>query len=82
MIGEDLSFCDQNLQFVAIFLAKNFHFSFFNFNSSFFLNIFHCNIPLGRGFPTPPNSLNKLKWPKKLVQLIKNRTLVTPLQKY
>ena len=33
-------------------------FMFLNFNSSFFQNIFHCNIPLGRGFPTIPYLLN------------------------
>ena len=57
MIRKDGSFCDQNFQFVAILHKKFkiFIFIFFSFNSSFFRNIFHCNIPLGREFPPMPD---------------------------
>ena len=63
MIRKNWNFCDQNLQFVATLLKcfKIFNFMFFNFDSSFFQNIFQCNIPLGRGFSTIPNLLNSLK---------------------
>ena len=63
MIRKNLSFCDQNLQFVAILSKKlnSFIFIFLNFDSSFFQNIFHCNIPLGHGFPAIPNLVNSFK---------------------
>ena len=43
MIRKDGGFCDQNLESVAILdkKLKVFHPHFFNFNSSFFQNIFH-----------------------------------------
>ena len=60
MIRKDRGFYDQNLQSVAILYKKLkiFIFIFFNLNSSFFQNTFHCNIPLGRDFPLIPNLLN------------------------
>ena len=70
MIRKDSSFCDQNLQFVAV-LYKKFKiltFIFFNFNFSFlfflvfFQNIFYCNISFGRGLPTILNLLFSKYW--------------------
>ena len=47
----------------------------FSFNFFFFQNIFHCGIPLGRGFIT---IFKKLQWSKKkIVQWIKTCTLDT-----
>ena len=57
IIRSDCSFCDQNLQSVAILhKVRNFHLHFFfNSNSYFLQNNFHCNIPLGRGILTIRN---------------------------
>ena len=47
-----------------LFYIKRWKFSsslFFNFNFSFFQNIFHLNIPLGRGFLKVSNLLNPVK---------------------
>ena len=62
------SFCDRNVQSVAILHKKLniFIFIVFNFNSSFFQHIFHCNIPLGHDFPTILNLLNYFKYSKKI----------------
>ena len=59
----------QNLQSIAILHKKFtvFTFNFFNFNSSFFQNIVHCNIPLDRGFPRKPNTLNSLNFQKVII---------------
>ena len=68
MVKKDGSFCDQNLQFAVILHKelKIFIFIFFNFDSSFFQDIFRCNILLGRGFPAIPGFLNSSacgEWP-------------------
>ena len=57
------SFCDQNLQSVATSVKKLkiVIFIFFDFDSSFFQNIFHCNIPLGHDFPMMLSSSNSFK---------------------
>ena len=58
MIRKDWNFCNQILQVAAILDKKlKFIFIFFNFNSIFFLIIFHSNIPLG--FATIINLINK-----------------------
>ena len=58
-----LKFCERNFQYVAILRKRLeiFIFIFFNFNSAFFQNIFHCNILLGRGLPMIPNLSNSFK---------------------
>ena len=58
-------------------------FMFLNFNSSFFQNIFHCNIPLGRGFPTIPYLLNSQNsyGSKNQCNQLKNRNLNRKLVK-
>ena len=54
MIRKDWRFRDQNLQLKSVVILdkklKIFILIFFSFNSFFFQNIFHCNIPLGRVF--------------------------------
>ena len=59
MIRKVRSYCDQNLQFVAISQnkLKTFTFIFFNFDPPFFQNIFDCNIPFGFGLPLISNLL-------------------------
>ena len=66
MIRKDLNFCDQILQPVHILdkTLKIFILVFFNFSSSFFQNIFRCNIPFGCGFSTKPNLSNSFKYLK------------------
>ena len=66
MIRKDLNFCDQILQPVHILdkTLKIFILIFFNFSSSFFQNIFRCNIPFGCGFSTKPNLWNSFKYLK------------------
>ena len=63
MIRKNSSFYNQNLLSLAILIKKLkvFIFMVFKLNSSFFQNIYHCNISLGRGFPTIPNLLNSFK---------------------
>ena len=60
------AFVIKNLQSAAILHKKMkiLIFIFFNFNSSFFQNNFRCNIPLGLGFSTIPNSSRSFKCSK------------------
>ena len=66
------SFCDPNLQSVTILHKKLNIFIFFlsNFSSSFFQNIFHCNIPFSHDFPTIPNLLNSFN-DQKVIMVLK-----------
>lgn len=62
MVRKGCSFCDQNCN-LQLFYIKNGNFQrhFFKFNCSFYQNICHCDIPLGRGFSTISNLLNYFK---------------------
>ena len=57
------SFCGQILESESIShkMLKIFIFNFFQFDFFFSQNIFHCNIPLDRGFPMIPTLLNILE---------------------
>ena len=65
------NFYNQILQAIAILdkTLKIFIFQLFNFNSSFFFNILHFNVPLGRGRPAIPNLLIFLKNIKKALMV-------------
>ena len=53
------------LQFYVDIVPPAFHLHFFfDFNFSFYQNIFDCNIPLGRDIPTILNSLDSFKYSK------------------
>ena len=54
---------------IEVFVVKICYLELFNIkrwklSSSFFQNIFHCNIPTGHGFTTTLNLSNSFKYPK------------------